>query len=273
MPSALLLSAIMLVAAAGAPRASAQTPEGSVPARNQIAQMSATEARIVPPSPLYRFPNGKTLVFAAEWHVFSAGTATLRFDTDGAAEKLTVTGTTSGAVHLFFPVNDRFAARLDPVTFCTTRVSKHSEEGQIKRDTEVQFDYGRRKSVLDEQNGKTGEVKHEENDIPPCITDILSGFFYLASRPLQPGTSETFPVNDGGKTSQAIARVEGREEIIVPAGTFHAIRILLEAASGKLQGKGKLWVWYTDDAEHTPVQMRAKLGWGSVMFKLRRIDK
>ena len=49
--------------------------------------------------------------------------------------------------------------------------------------------------------------------------------------------------------------------------------VTAEAVSGSLQSKGKVWVWYSDDPGHTPVQMRAKLGWGTLLFRLQRIEK
>jgi len=232
--------------------------------------IAAEEARIIPPSPSYHFPASKTLVYGADWHAFNAGTATIELRPDGTTEKLSAVANSAGAVNLFFPVHDWFEAHFDPKTFCSTRVFKHSEEGQRKREVHIQVDYERRKSVLDEKNLKTGETKHEESDAPACATDIVSGFFYVASLPLESGSVSYFPVGDGGKTSVAVVRVEGRDSVTVPAGTFHAIRVSVEAASGKLQGKGQLWVWFSDDAEHMPLQMQGKMGWGSVMFKLQK---
>jgi hypothetical protein len=43
--------------------------------------------------------------------------------------------------------------------------------------------------------------------------------------------------------------------------------------SGLVRDKGKLWIWYTDDAAHVPVQMRARMNWGTLIFQLQRIDK
>jgi len=51
------------------------------------------------------------------------------------------------------------------------------------------------------------------------------------------------------------------------------VRVKAEAISGALQGKGTVWAWFTDDANHTPLQMRSKLGWGTLLFRLQRIDK
>ena len=66
--------------------------------------------------------------------------------------------------------------------------------------------------------------------------------------------------------------MEGREQIKVPAGSFHTVRVHAEAISGTLKGKGYVTVWYTDDQNHTPVQMRAKLGWGTLLFRLQRLE-
>jgi hypothetical protein len=232
----------------------------------------APKPQIVPPPTNYHFPNGKTLVFTAEWHVFTAGAVTIRLEPDGAFEKVTMTANSSGAVNLLFPVRDMFETRIDPRTYCTMRIFKHAEEGKHKRETQIQIDLARRKSILDEKNLQTGEMKHEENDVPGCTTDVLSGFFYIASRPLQPESNVEFPVTDGGKTTLAVAHVEGREQVKVPAGTFKTLRVSVAATTGKLQGRGQLMVWFTDDADHMPVQMRAKVQWGIVMFRLQRVE-
>jgi hypothetical protein len=189
------------------------------PGKPSTAMSTASpEGRIIPPSPSYHFPASKTLVYGADWHALNAGTATIQLRPDGNTEKLSAVANSSGALNLFFPVHDWFEAHFDPKTFCSTRVFKHSEEGKRKREVRIQVDYERRKSVLDEKNLKTGENKHEENDAPTCATDIVSGFFYIASLPLQTGSVFSFPVSDGGKTSVAVVRVEGREQVKVPAG-------------------------------------------------------
>jgi hypothetical protein len=241
---------------------------------NQLLTISAApSARIVPPPPNYSFPNGQTYVFGVEWHLFTAGTARVSLSLDGGQQHVTVLTVSAGVVNALYKVQDRFESFFDPSTFCSQRVSKHSEEGSHSHQTELHFDYARKQSVFDEKNLKTGEQKHVENDLPGCVTDVISGFYYLRSLPLQPGNTFTFPVNDGNKTTEVMARVEAREQIKVPAGTFQTVRVKAEAISGPLQGKGTVWNWFTDDANHTPVQMRSKLGWGTLLFRLQRTEK
>jgi uncharacterized protein DUF3108 len=234
---------------------------------------AAPSAQIVPPPPSYRFPDGQAFVFGVEWHLFTAGSATVKLESAGSEQHVTTFGDSAGVVSVLFKVHDRFDSAFDAKTFCSLRVNKHTEEGKRQHDTAVRFDYVRRKSVLNDKNLKTGESKQVENDIPGCVTDVLSGFYYLASLPLQPGNTYTFPLNDGGKTTEVVATVEAPEQVKVPAGTFQTVRVKAEPVSGPLKGKGSAWIWFTDDPNHTAVQMRSKLGWGTLLFRLQRIEK
>jgi hypothetical protein len=234
---------------------------------------AAPSARVVPPPPNYTYPNGQTYVYSVEWHLFSAGTASVKLGLDAGQQHVTAIANSAGVANALYKVQDHFEAFFDPHTFCSQRVSKHTEEGSHARQSELRFDYSRNKSVLDEKNLKTGEQKHVENDLPGCVSDVVTGFYYVASLPLQPGNTYTFPVNDGNKTTEVRARVEARDQVKVPAGTFQTLRVRAEAISGALQGRGTVWAWFTDDANHTPVQMRSKLGWGTLLFRLQRIEK
>jgi hypothetical protein len=229
-------------------------------------------AQIASPRPNYPFPDGQSYVYSAEWHLITAGTAVVRMEVAGIERKVIASADSSGAVNVIFPVRDRFESRFDPRTFCSLSIFKHSEEGSHKRETTIHFDYSRKKSALDEKNLKTAETKHVENDLAGCSSDVITGFYYLQSLPLQLGASYEFPISDG-KTTIVRATVEKREQIKVPAGTFRTVQVIAEATSGSLQSKGKVWVWYSEDASHTPVQMRVKLGWGTLLFRLQRIDR
>ena len=193
-------------------------------------------------------------------------------EVSGNERVVTATAESRGVVNVIFPVHDRFEARFDPRTFCSLRLFKHSEEGSHKRETSIHFDYARKKSDLTETNLKTDERKHIENDLAACATDVITGFYYLQSLPLQLGSTYEFPVSDG-KTTIVRASVEKREHVRVPAGSFSAVQVIAEAISGPLTSKGKVWVWFSDDASHIPIQMKAKLGWGTLLFRLQRIEK
>jgi hypothetical protein len=230
-------------------------------------------AQIHPAPPNYTYPNGQSLIYEAEWRLWSAGTARISLDLAGDNERVSGTANSTGVVALLYPVHDRFQSIFDPHTFCSVGITKHTEEGFHARETLINFNYSRHRAVLDETNLKDGQAKHDEHEIPGCVTDVLSGIFYVAALPLTPNATYVFPLNDGGDTVDVRAHVEAREQVKTPAGTFSTIRVAPEAASGLLKDRGHVWIWYSDDARRIPVQMRARMFWGTLTFRLVRIEK
>ena len=229
-------------------------------------------AHIQPLRPGFEFPR-QTLRYEAEYRFWTAGVATLRVERDGNQEHVIGTADSTGVVALLFRVQDRFNSFFDAKTLCSSKLVKHTEEGSHWRETVITFDYSRGKAVLEERNLKLNQSKRTENDIPGCVTDVMSGILYVASLPLLQGASYSFPLNDGGKTVTINARVEGREQIRTPAGTFRTIRVGPEGDYSVLRDRGRIWIWYSDDSRHLPVQMRAKLFWGTLTVQLASIDK
>ena len=228
-------------------------------------------ARIEPLRPGFNFPT-QTLRYEAEYRFWTAGVATLKVQRSGAQMHLVGTADSTGVVAMLFRVQDRFESYFDATKLCSQSLTKHTEEGSHRRDTQITFDYKRGKSVLNETNLKTGEKKRQENDIPACVTDVVSGVLYVGSLPLAPNATYTFPLNDGGKTVNVQAHVEGKEQVKTPAGTFNTIRIGPEGDYGPLKNRGRIWIWYTDDARHMPVQIRASLFWGTITFHLQSYE-
>lgn len=248
---------------------------GAVPAVFDAPQEATigAAAHILPLRPGFEFPNRQTLHYEAEWRYITAGVASVRVDRNGSQEHVTAAADSTGAVALLYRVADRFESYFDGHTLCSARVYKHTEEGSHRRDTNITFDYSRRKAILQERNLKTNQDKRTENDIPDCITDVVSGMLYVASLPLQQGATYMFPINDGGKTVVVQAHVEGKEQVKTPAGTFQTIRVGPEGDYGPLKNRGRIQVWYTDDAQHLPVQIKSKLFWGTLTIYLTSIDK
>ena len=232
---------------------------------------SLPASRIVAPPASYSFPT-EQYVFSVHWQFFNAGTSSVSMQRSGSTIHVMATADSSGMPDKIFRVHDRFNADIDPRTFCTSRVTKHNEEGPHRRDFDVVLDYAHGKSRVDARDLKTAETKHTEFDIPPCATDLVSGFFYIASLPLSPGFSETFPVNDNGKTIDARVEVESREKVKGPTGEYRTLRVKAEPISGPMKGKAVLWIWFTDDARHMPVQMKSKLGFATLSFQLQKVD-
>ena len=224
--------------------------------------------QLAPPRPGFSFPQKQTLTYSVDWRVFPAGTAVVHFEQMGDRERITASADTIGAINLLFHVSDHFQSTVDRARGCTYEFSKQTVEGRRQVNSTLQIVYPQSKSILDEKNLVTGQSKHVESAIPGCMTDLLTGVFYTASQPLDVGQSFVIPLVDAMHNVPVTIKVEGREEIKTPLGIYKTIRVQPTAAAGVVKNRGNIWVWYTDDDRHLPVQMRARLFWGTITFRL-----
>jgi hypothetical protein len=241
-----------------------------------LAVLHADNPRPMPllraPQAGFEFPAKQTLNYAVDWRVFPAGVVAFHQEADGNVERVSVTADTLGAVNLLFRVSDRFQSSFNRETGCSEGFSKQLIEGRRQVNSDLKFNYPQNKAVFTEKNLISGIHKNLEIAIPPCVTDSLSAIFYAASQPMAVGESLRFPLGDAMRTVPVTMKVEGREEIKTPAGSFQAVRVEPTADTGVVKNRGNIWIWYTDDERHIPVQMRARLFWGTITFRLTSIE-
>jgi len=237
-----------------------------------LAMAAAVQAQqvapLASPRPGFSFPQKQTLTYSVDWRVFPAGTAVLHFEAAGDRERLSATAGTIGAINLLFHVDDRFQSTFDREKGCTFEFDKQTVEGRRQINSTQKLDYVQAKSLLDEKNLVTGQNKHLESQLPGCVTDLLTGVFYAASQNIEVGKNFVIPVVDALRIVPVTMKVEGREEIKTSLGTFKTLRVQPTAEAGVVKNRGNIWIWYTDDERHLPVQMRARLFWGTITFRL-----
>jgi hypothetical protein len=264
--SLLLFPALVLIAFACTPGANGQILGLGKPAAPIVIPT------LLAPDPSFSFPARETLTFSVDWRVFTAGTAVFHLEQDGDVERVTATADTVGNVNMIFPVVDKFTAGFDTKTGCSTGFSKNMSEGRRKVAGDLTFDYKNGKQNETSRNLVKGTSKQETASIPACVADTLSAIFYVASRPLAVGQTVKFPLADSMRTVTVTMKVEGKEEIKTPAGTFQTLRVQPTADEGIVKNRGNIWIWYTDDARHMPVQIRARLFWGTITFHLQSFE-
>ena len=226
----------------------------------------------LPPASGYTFPARQTLTFTVDWRVFTAGQAVFHMETQGSQQRVTATADTVGAVNMLYPVIDRFQSSFDPKTGCSNGFSKQIQEGRRKINSDLTFNYPALKQTQIEKNVVKGTSNTKQVAIPGCVTDSLSAIFYAASQRMVVGQEFTFPLADAVRTVNVTMKVEAREEVKTPSGTYMALRVQPTADAGVVKNRGNIWIWYTDDARHMPVQIRARLFWGTITFHLQSVD-
>lgn len=226
------------------------------------------------PAPQQEYlPQHQTLSYGVDWRVFPAGTATFHLDSDGTTQRVNANGDSIGAVSLLFKVVDRFQSSFDRRTGCSQTFAKQLLEGRRQVVSTLQFQYGAHKQVVDEKNVVKGTSRHQESPIPGCVSDLMSAIFVAGAQPLQIGQNFTLPIADSMRVMAVTFKPEAREEIKTAAGTFQTIRVEPTAAAGVVKNRGNIWIWYSDDNRHLPVQMRARLFWGTITLRLLSVEQ
>jgi hypothetical protein len=259
----------IILIAAGVPRAGHSQLLGLGPKPPAAPVVIPT---LVPPAPGYVFPAHQTLTFTVDWRVFTGGTAVFHLEQQGDKLKVSATADTVGVVNMMFPVVDRFQSSMDTRTGCSDGFSKQIQEGRRKISSDLTLDGSAGRQTEVEKNLVKGTQKTQSNSIPACVTDSLSAIFYAASQRLNVGQDVGFPLADAMRTVTVTMKVEAKEEIKTPAGTFQTIRVQPTAEEGVVKNRGNIWIWYTDDARHMPVQIRARLFWGTITFHLQSVE-
>ena len=163
-----------------------------------------------------------------------------------------------------FLVRDYMASWVDPGPFRSLRFEMHTVEGKRVRDELVEFDYA---EAVAKRNGKQIAL-----DGPTL--DSLSSVYYIRTLDLSSGKPIEIDVVSRKRFSLRV-EVQGRETVATPVGTFRTIRIEPKIVRGAgLIGKGQnLVLWVTDDENKVPVQLRSKLKVGTLVGKLKAIEK
>jgi hypothetical protein len=162
----------------------------------------------------------------------------------------------------FFLVRDNIVSWIDPKSFRSLRFEKHTVEGKRVKDELTEFDY------------EKGVAKQEGGDPVPlqeATLDSLSSVYYL--RTLKLDGQKPIALQVFSREPRILhVEIQGRETIVVPAGTFPTIRVEPKSTGSGLMGKN-LVLWLTDDARKIPVQIRSKLKVGTLIGKLKAIEK
>ena len=227
---------------------------------------------LTPPDPSYTYPTRETLTFSVDWRVYTAGTAVFHLEQQGTQVNVAATADTVGNLNMIFPVLDKFQSGFDAKTGCSNGFSKQLSEGRRKISSDLTFNYAAGKQNELSKNLVKGTTVTRQANVPACVQDSLSAIFYVASRPLVVGQQVRFPLADSMRTVTVAMKVLGKEEVKTPAGTFQTVRVQPTADEGIVKSRGSIEIWYTDDARHMPVQIRAKLFFGTITFHLQSAE-
>jgi hypothetical protein len=224
-----------------------------------------------PPAETLSFQPGESFSYVISWLGIPVGSATMEVTTATPVERrptlqLVTTATSNKYLSKFFPVSNRVESTVDAQSLLPFQMIFQRREGKRHDDFDITFDRQEgRVQVI--KNGKTTIVA-----IPPDIHDALSCLYYLRRQPsLDSGSSVRMHIHHNKKNYEVEAKVEGVETLKGPWGNVSAIRVLvIMPFQGIFLNEGNIRVWLTNDRDHAPLMMTAKVTIGSIKAILQK---
>ncbi|UCH10386.1 MAG: DUF3108 domain-containing protein [Fidelibacterota bacterium] len=208
---------------------------------------------------------GETLVYAAGFRLFSAGTATMELtdpspeDPDNSLRIISRTETDPLFDHIY-RIRDRIELRIRPETWELEYMFRDIQEGH----------YTLQDSAIVDRGAGLIYTQKDTLAVEGPIYDPVGAIYYLRSLPLEVGDEITLNIFNGRRMREIIIRVTGKEQIRVPAGEFECLVLRPAAADNRRLTKvdGLLHIWLATDQRRTPVRVEQKTGFGTMVMKL-----
>lgn len=208
---------------------------------------------------------GEHLEFSVRYGPIRAGVATMSIAelSEVAGDTcfhIVTTARSSDFFSTFFYVNDRVESYIHTGTLLPLRFEKHLIEGDFRDDEVVLFDHDSNLAIYEGA---------QYVEILPQAHDILSAFYSVRARDLEPGDVFNLESHVDGKNYPIQVIVHRRERVSVPVGEFDCVVIEpMLRTPGLFKHEGQLLVWLTEDGRRIPVQMKSKLAIGSISVVL-----
>ena len=186
---------------------------------------------------------------------------------------LTSSGKTYPSYDMLFKVRDYYETWIDPETFKTLNFKRLIYEGGYTLVNTLNFDYEKKK-IFSSTKSNNNPVRSDTFDIQPCAFDMLAAVYFtrtidLAHLPMYQKKQVSVVIDD--QVFNIYLRPVGREVVEDSEGKhYNCIKVTARMVQGTIfKGDEDVLVWITDDQNHIPVYIEAKILVGTVKAYLK----
>jgi hypothetical protein len=191
--------------------------------------------------------------------------------------RLTLDAASKGLLRKLFGLrfHQHIESTVDPVSFAVLQTKKLDEQGDRRRTSEAIFDRTAGKVVWTERdpNDPTKEPRVVSADFNGAVQDLASIFYFLRTQPLALGQSLEITISDSGRIYRVPVKVVEKKMMKSVLGEVSVLRVEPDVfGEGRLvRGRGKMAIWFTDDARRIPVRAHISNEMGTLDIKLKSI--
>ena len=215
------------------------------------------------------FKSGEKLEYILHYGIMNAGKATLELkegDRDMLGRKTLhalAEGHSAGAFKPFYTVNDLYETRFDKDGVFPWLFSRRVEEGGYKISQDYSF----------KQYSHTVTTQEDKTfDVPAHAQDMISAFYYARTWDLsnltvgQEFSMDLFMDNENWPLKM---KYVGKESVKIRNGKYRCLKFQPMVQQGRIfKSNDDLNVWISDDGNHIPILVQAKILVGSIKMEL-----
>ena len=223
---------------------------------------------ILPGQSAWPFQIGERLIYNVSFTGITAGQASLEIVNDTLVNNyhqlhIRFNAKTTYPFSLIYTIDDQVDTWLDSRSLYTRKMTKKIRERNYKKNSHTIIDYDQSIAIT---NGDTVIVDQ-------FLYDSYSLFYYLRTIPLTIGETIDITAFDGKKITPFQVITKTKEIINTMAGTFSCLAVKpFREGTTLLKNKGDMMIWFSDDKNRLPIQIRIKLKYGSMLLKLKDIN-
>ena len=169
----------------------------------------------------------------------------------------------------------QYESTIDLTNFRILRSTKHDVQKERIRDSEAIFDYKQKRVTYVETDPKDRNrpPRRIASEITEHVSDMISGIYSLRLLPLAVGKRFEITVSDSGLVYKVPVVVTGREIQNSVTGKVWCFRVEPEifGPNRLIERSGKMVIWMTDDARHTPIRAQINTEYGKIDVKLKSV--
>ena len=214
------------------------------------------------------FQVGERLTYDVSFTGITAGEASLEIVNDSEVNNyhqlhIRFIAKTTYPFSLIYTIDDQVDTWLDSKSLYTRKMTKKIRERNYKKDSHTIIDYDQSIAITD---GDTVIIDQ-------FLRDSYSLFYFLRTIPLSIGETIDFTAFNGKKITPFQIITKTKETINTMAGTFPCLVVKpFREGTTLLKNKGDMIIWFSDDKNKLPIQIRIKLKYGSMLLKLKDIN-
>lgn len=223
--------------------------------------------------PEMAFKKGEWFRFRIHYGVFNASYATMQVTESKLNGKevyhIKGKGKSTGLMHLFFKVDDRYETYIDRTTVKPYRFIRDIDEGGHTKDIQIDFNHDAGTALVNDKK----HDKSETVNIEPSTQDMMSAFYHLRTivdiKTLNKGDEFTLPMFFDKENFDFKLKFLGRDTVRTKFGKVPALEFRPYVQSGRVfEEEESLTVWISDDDNKMPLKIQAKLAVGSLTASL-----